>query len=108
MSGERRVRITLEAMAVQSGHSADVLRIRQDNGSVTWIDTRGVTVEDVTPARVWTDGDVVRHADDNYVAHRVAGGWHTTTSRGVWSDDEKVSQHVESGRLVVLRYQAGE
>lgn len=107
MTAERRVRIVLDALVVPAGHRPEVLRVRQDNGSVTYVDTTapGVTVEDVAPAPVWSEGDVVQ-ADDLVVFWRGARLWSGLSPAGdaeYMTDDE-----VTAAGYSVLRYQGGQ
>lgn len=106
----RPVRVTLEGEAYRPHGADSVLMVVLASGhKVCLTEGLGVTVEDVAPPRVWTDGDVVQHPRGNYVAQRRHGEWRTTTMPPDQSwPDSKVNEAVAAAGLLVLRYQAGE
>lgn len=105
----RRVRVTLEGEARDIIPGA-VIRVYVDGGSSVLLTAgQGVTVEDIEPARVWLDGDVVQAPDPGGLVYvRSDGEWrgigHRGTTYGPHADDE-TTRNVESGFLRVLRYQ---
>lgn len=107
----RPVRVTIEGEAYSpDATNSVVIVVRQDGGKVCLpADAPGVTVENIEPPRVWTDGDVVQHVTDNRVWRRVkteAGHRWTNGFMGLLVDTT-VSVRVDRGELRVLRYQHG-
>lgn len=109
---ERRpVRVTLEGEAYRPTPGSDnVLMVVLPSGSkVCLTEGLGITVEDIEPPRVWTDGDVVQ-APTGLTYSRDHGEW-TGYSRNVGRlgphSDEETARDVRNGFLTVLRYQHG-
>lgn len=110
MSG--RVRLTIEGE--RTSHSGNaVVRVKYGPNASVLVDTTHdtVTVEDIVPPRVWTDGDVVQEVASDRVWRRV----HREDGQHAWSNgflavrtDHAVSALVARGDNRVLRYQAGE
>ena len=116
---ERPVRVTIEGTGRPVGHDPDLMRLDY-NGSVLLVNVAndGVTVENIDPPRVWTDGDVVQ-IDTGRILHtytRSAGSHGDTypwASTGDSMSDVGMTSYVDNpspaGWTVrVLRYQAGE
>lgn len=106
----RPVRVTIDGEAYSPAEGVLIV-VRQDGGKVCLPEGPGVTVEDIVPPRVWTDGDVVRvnpNRGPAYVAHRVGGHWPTTV--GGTLEDSHMDHVVDRDgfSVQVLRYQAGE
>lgn len=109
----RHVRVTVEGVTTQSD---GVLRIRVGAGGpspafpLLLIDSGwpGVTVEDVTPGRVWTDGDVIDHNGEVWV--RVGGAWRSTlaNSRRLEDDRAEATLSLYPRTTTLVRYQHGE
>lgn len=109
----RQVRITLEGDATNvvdsHGHPTGCLRVRyapargELPAASVFVDTRAesVTVEDVTPERVWTDGDVVQHVPTGQAFVRGEAAWPADC-------DTEVDEGVGDGEYRVLRHQAGD
>ena len=113
MSGQH-VRITLEGVA-DGVPDGQVLRVRMggSDGPLVLVSKAwpGITVEDVTPPRTWTDGDVVQ--SPTHVYSRDGGEWRGHSMSGLGPaggphSDGTTARDVASGFLTVLRYQAGE
>lgn len=113
MSGQRvRVRVTIEGERVEALSDA-LLRVRTDEGTVVCLPARdlGVSVEDVSPERVWTDGDVVQAQLGSLplTYTRQRGEWWGWTNGGYAlgpHSDDATTKNVATGFLVVLRCQA--
>lgn len=115
-TARRPVRVTIEGEAYHPDSSSDVLiLVRPDGGKVVFpTNAEGVTVEDIVPPRVWTDGDVVE-APGLWIAWRERGEWWTTTqaksgtlrSSGPFADDDKIGDMLGDG-LQIVRNQAGD
>lgn len=109
-TARRPVRVTIDGEAYSPADGVLIV-VRKDGGKIVFpAKAEGVTVEDTLPPRVWTDGDVVQHVDGNYTAQRIATDKWRTTESGAgskWNDDAAVSELVDAGRLIVLRYQHG-
>lgn len=106
----RTVRVTLEGTAHKLKHDDTVLIItRQDGGKVCLPESGpGITVEDITPARTWTDGDVIVALPTDLVWWRQSGRWHNGANATTASDREATRWADGGERVSVLRYQAGE
>lgn len=101
----RRVRVTMEADARDLGSS---LRLLIVPGGTVLVDPDwpGVTVEDISPERQWTDGDVVAW-DDGHVFTRYGGIW-VSPSHGSRHYDSLAAEALKDGGATLVRYQAGE
>lgn len=103
----RRVRVTVEGDATESP-AHGVLRVYVGASRCVMVDPSwsGVSVEDVAPPRVWTDGDVAQGL--RYVWTRHRGQWHTPAELHAL-DDHEVTEGVDGCEgWTALRYQAGE
>lgn len=102
----RRVRVTVEGFARAVKHDSRYLYIKHGEHSfLVCAEAEGVTVEDVVPPRVWTDGDVVQTRLQ--VFERRDGRWRTTGSH-LSCGDATMDGLVGGGSAKVLRYQAGD
>lgn len=118
---ERRpVRVVIEGEAYYPipGDPTQII-VRPDGGKIVLPShAQGVTVEDIAPPRVWTDGDViaVQLLSGWWSAVRTNDGeWWTTAQaqrpdreHKPWGTDVTVSDIVQRGTALVLRYQAGD
>lgn len=61
----RAVRVTIDGIATTLPTAPHLLRVVREDGGVLLVpaECAGVTVEDRTPARTWTEGDVILHGD---------------------------------------------
>ena len=103
----RRVRVTLEGDA-HGFPGSDVLRVFVGASQCVTVDPSWphVSVEDVEPPRVWTDGDVVQGVQHVWTRHGTA--WHTPAVGGVLTD-ALVSEGVGGcEQWTPLRYQHGD
>jgi hypothetical protein len=114
-SSERRpVRVTIEGEAYSPAGGVLIV-VRKDGGKIVFPSAAaGVTVEDIVPPRVWTDGDVVQHSTDTWTLTRERGQWLSTRQPDqpdYWTDDMVTKALRDNrngwGRLVALRYQHG-
>lgn len=111
----QRVRITIEADAAPIPGNSGLIRINTGEG-VAVFDPKAshVTVEDLAPSRVWTDGDVVQViATDEVLRRRRIEGNTSKWFRGLdliifARTDSAINRAVEVGEVRILRYQAGE
>lgn len=107
-SPERRpVRVTIEGEAYHpAGDDRVLIVVRADGAKLALTQGLGVTVEDIEPARVWTDGDVVQGMR---VWERRDGEWFAALSPGLTVDasDADISADVAARAMRVLRYQHG-
>jgi len=109
MTGQQ-VRITLDGVA-QCDPDGQILRMRMGGttGPLVLISKAwpGVAVEDVTPAREWTNGDVIDHNGDVWV--RVAGQWRAVVAHRVRLTDAEADRTLAMypQTTQVVRYQAG-
>lgn len=113
---ERRMRLVIEG----NGHEVDpgqkTIRLTTDDGASILVNKEwaGVTVEDLAPAYVWTDGDVVQVvATDEVLRRRRIEGNTSKWFRGIdltifARTDSAITEAVRNGRVRVLRCQAGE
>ena len=123
---DRPVRVTIEGTAHKLGSESnpvEVLRVKYAGGSVVIVPGHGVTVEDIEPPRVWTDGDVVQ-IDTGRVLHTYTrntalnGDWCPWESHADSMSDAGMTDYVTGAvslvhtqaewSVRVLRYQAGE
>lgn len=110
----RRVRVTIETDAATIPKT-DLIRINTGEG-IAVFDPKAshVTVEDLAPSRVWTDGDVVQViATDEVLRRRRIEGNTSKWFRGLdliifARTDSAINRAVEVGEVRILRYQAGE
>jgi hypothetical protein len=110
-AGDRRVRITLDATVRTHALTPHTVRAVLTDGTVVLLPAGAVDVEDVTPARVWTDGDVVQWTDTDAVRVRRTGDDGVTRWLGGLSlftqTDARVDAALARGAVRVLRYQHG-
>jgi hypothetical protein len=111
MTGQH-VRITLEGVA-ECVPDGQVLRVRMggSDGPLVLVSKAwpGVSVEDVTPPRTWTDGDVIAEGSDVWA--RVDGRWLKAGADKRWgASDDTANRTLARYPLAttVLRYQVGE
>jgi hypothetical protein len=106
------VRVTIEGEAYHpSGDDRTLIVVRQDGGKIVFPSSaEGVTVENIEPPRVWTDGDVVQEVDTDRVWRRVRNeaGSRWTNGLLAFRQDATVNTELSAGRVRVLRYQAGD
>jgi hypothetical protein len=105
------VRVTIEGEAYHpSGDDRTLIVVRQDGGKIVFPSSaEGVTVEDIVPPRVWTDGDVIHDPDNGETFTRVDGKWRSSHSPHSLVSDELVTLWVkDEAEWLVLRYQVGD
>lgn len=102
----RPVRVTIVGQARPVGHAPNLLHVEYAGcATIVDADSPDVVVEDVQPARRWTDGDVVL-TDGDIVWTRDKGEWHTPGGIGTLTDAE-VDTAFTYGDATQVRYQAG-
>lgn len=114
-TADRPVRVTIEGTARPVKHDPRYLIVRTADDAPVLVNTQtlGVTVEDIAPARQWTDGDVVQNHVFGWTLTRDRSLWVLSTDKAPWEDTD-VTEALDDptdpyhGQMLVLRCRAGE